>query len=268
MVIGMMTELSSALDSLRDLGNKQVSILFSEQSTTVLFRCLLGKENELLIELNQSSASDVLQLIAPKGRDFHSISIVSASPQVTFIPDGLFDETKTDLYLNSVFGAQRSRTSLVGHISSLSLHYVFGIDTTLNDAIEQSFPQARVMHLCEALLIEAWAGQDHSDNVIFRLHKEEDSLFILVLQGKEVKLLTHHRIGDATDVVYHSLNTIHAQGLDHDRATIQCSGSLSSEYEGFELLKSYCPNCSYKPAEFPAAQAPHQFILASQHYCE
>ncbi len=267
MVIGM-TELSSALDSLRDLGNKQVSILFSEQCTTVLFSSLLGEENELLIELKESSLLEALSLLAPKGRDFHSISIVSANPQVTFIPDGLFDESKASLYLNSVFGDQRSRMSLLGHVSALSLHYVFGIDADLESAIQKTFPQARVKHLCEALLIEAWAGQDHSDKVIFRLHQEGDSLFLFVLQGKEVKLFTHHRIGDATDVVYHSLNTIHDQGLDHDKAILLCSGSLSSEYEGFELLKSYCPQCYFKPAEFAAALAPHQFILASQHYCE
>jgi hypothetical protein len=157
---------------------------------------------------------------------------------------------------------------LVGHISALSLRYVFGIDNSLEAAIQQSFPQARIKHLCEALLIEAWAGQGHSDKVIFRLHQEADSLFLFVLQGKEVKLFTHHRIGDATDVVYHSLNTIHAQGLDHSEAVLFCSGSLSSEQEGFVLLKSYCPHCYFKPAEFAVTRAPQQFILAAQHYCE
>ena len=268
MVIGAMTELVSALDSLTELGNTKVSILFTDFGTTVLFTPVQGEETEQLFELSDTVPSEILEILAPKGRDFKSVTFFSATPQVTCIPDGLFDEDKSATYLNTVFGQQRNRKVGVGQVPAVSLHYVFGIDESLYSAIQTSFPQARVKHLCEAMLIEAWAQQDHGDEMTFRLHQERESLFFLVIEGKELKLFTHHRIADATDVVYHSLNTIHAMGLDHDKARLFCSGSLLVESEAFNLLESYCPDCTFQSAEFLGVNAPHQFILAAQSYCE
>lgn len=263
-----MTELSSALDSLEELGNKEISLLYSDDSINVLFRPVQGIGDEQLLEMDSIGPDQIVGTMMQKGRDFHSATVFSSTPQVTCVPDGLFDETKSVLYLDSVFGKQRNREAISVHIPTLSLHYVFAIEQSLHTSIKKAFPQVRLKHLCESLLIEAWAEHGHGDEVIFRLHQEKNSLFLIVLKGKELKLFTHHHIGDATDIVYHSLNTIHAMGIDHAEADLACSGSLSTESEAFSLLRSYCPNCHFKMAEFSELKAPHQFILAAQSYCE
>lgn len=263
-----MTELSSVLGSLTDFGSTKISLLFTDYGTTILFSPVQGKKGEQLLELPDCEISDVLKVLTPMGRDFHSVTFFSATPQVTCIPDGLFDVAMSETYLDTVFGEQRGRKTGIGHVPAVSLHYVFGIDDSLYSAIQASIPQARIKHLCEAMLIEAWAQQDHGDQMTFRLHQEGESLFLLVIEGKELKLFTHHRIADATDVVYHSLNTIHAMGLDHDKARLSCSGSLLGESEAFGLLESYCPQCNFQSADFLGVNAPHQFILAAQSYCE
>ncbi len=268
MVTGTMTELSSALESLDDIGNKEVSLLFSSNSVNVLFRSIQGEDPNQLIEIVGIDPSNIVREMALLGRDFHAATVFSSSPQITCIPDGLFDEAKSKLYLDSVFGEQRNREAISVHIPALSLHYVFAIEVSLRDSLIEAFPQSRLKHSCESILIEAWAEQGHDNNIIFRLHQENESLFLVVFEGKELKLLTHHHIGDATDIVYHTLNTIHALGIDHDKANVKCSGSLSIGSEAFELLKSYCPRCLFKAAEFGQLKAPHQFILAVQSYCE
>jgi len=268
MVTGPMNELGSTLNSLNDLGSKHVSILYSRQRISILIKSETDSSQEKLISLDSGDIKAMLDLFEPIAKDFHTVHFISTSPEVTLIPDGLFEETKAEEYLNQVFGTARGMTVINRHVTALSLRYVCRIASDVYLPIIQCFPQLQHRHLIESMMLETWADLKHGEDLLFRQHQEDENLFSLVFKGKSLLLSTHHRIGDATDIVYHALNTMNTFSIDPQAATLICSGVLAQDKETMELLKSYCPESQFKSARFNTVKAATQFILATQSYCE
>lgn len=266
MVIGKKTDFHDLVSSLPSLGDKHLGILLSSSRPRAAVSSLGTDDDIRYFDLGSLDPSSISDFFKDFGKDFKSVDIYSADKEVTLLPEGLFTEEHLDDCLDGVFGQSR-RAVASSFIEALQLHSLFRIDADLDSTLRSSFPQRRFHHLIDTVITRSWVDRSFKEDYYFRLHIEDDIMFICVFRGKELRLFNTQSIRSAADIVYHMLNTIQAAEVDHVDAEVECSGIQVTARKGFELLKSYCPR-TVDHYSVSGGSGEKDFILDNHRFCE
>ncbi|NNK80407.1 MAG: DUF3822 family protein [Flavobacteriales bacterium] len=266
MVTGKKTDFHNHLRSISSLGDKHLGILIGGESFRIALSDNGSDDTIAYFNFDNISAEEIIKTFKLFGMDLGSVDIYSSDPQVTLIPEGIFAENNADEIIEAVYGESRKH-SLHSYLESLQLYSIFRMEKEISLALGSCFPQMHVHHLADTVITQSWAQRSFSSGHYFRLHLEGHALFIALFNGKELLLFNTQYIREATDLVYHVLNTVQSSKVDNTSAEIGCSGELMTESESFILLKSYCPKTEFIQPKNPNSDS-RDFILDNHRYCE
>jgi hypothetical protein len=233
----------------------------------MLFDSRIQEQERFLVTIESGNLESSINNFEDIGSDFEEIRVISDAIEVSLVPDGLFDSSHPETYLDVCFGPTRSRMVQLHHLSPIGLHSVFGLSQSFIELIGGVFPQATFLHLRDVLIMSAWKRLSHEAGLDFSAHLQENRLALVVFNGKHLIKCTQYTIGDPTDIVYHCLNAMEIQNADYKAITLHCSGSLGPGSEAFELLRAYCPQAEFQAAPGLEKQYEDLFILAQHHLC-
>ncbi len=260
--IDVLNEVLTGLDP----RNQHLGLFISDNRISLCFTSIQSPVQKIVLPLKDSVLSEILNVLESGGKDFHTATAFIATKEITLVPEGVFQPSSSQQYLDSVFGTSRSEI-FSQHLEELEIHSLFRMEVGIYASLINVFPQLHVHHIMDAILMETKLNRSFRDSALFRLHKEADDLFLMVYRGKNLELFNVHHIGDPTDLVYHTLNTMELCEVDHSEVDIECSGDMKKSTESFDLLSTYCPQIKYRKGEEIEKGLEEEFVLAHQLLC-
>lgn len=177
-----------------------------------------------------------LQLLEFEGESAFILDFQSA----TLVPRQLFEENDRRSLLENAIDLQENDEVSHRYIRDRDLNILFAITPELNKLKEKISGRVQILHISECLisLSDQVQASDHQRGFIL-VEVQKHSLEILVIQKDRIRLMNRYALKEASEFIYHTLNTVNQLELDRENIPVYLSGVVHSEHELFGLLKKY-----------------------------
>lgn len=186
--------------------------------------------------------SDCLLVAEESGLlDFQGeIVFVMDTPNATLVPHPYFDENSGRSLLEKNGPLEAADLVLHRQIRNRSAFLLFAVPGEITGMQKRFSGKVSVIHSAEALisLADQVQASDHQRGMVL-VDVQPMSLDILVIREDKIRLLNKYALSDASEFIYHTLNTMTRLGLDRESVPVYLSGMVHEEHELFGLLGKY-----------------------------
>ncbi len=175
-------------------------------------------------------------------------TLVCDNSSITLIPESLYSEENTRMYLNRAADLKQSdeiRMTALEHRKEILL---YAYSRELQDFSEQFQSGIRIKHStgCLLSLADQVRASDHQRGMLMA-DVQNASVSILVIQQDRICMLNRFSLHDESGFIYHVLNTFRQLKLDRETIPVYLSGIVHRRHEYFHLLNKYIRNIGETP---------------------
>ncbi len=158
----------------------------------------------------------------------------------TLVPRQLFEEKDKKSLLENAIDLQENDEVSHRYIRDRDLNILFALTPELDKLKEKISGRVQILHISECLisLSDQVQASDHQRGFIL-IEVQNHSLEILVIQKDRIRLMNRYTLKEASEFIYHTLNTVNQLELDRENIPVYLSGVVHPEHELFGLLKKY-----------------------------
>jgi hypothetical protein len=223
------------------------SVLVSDASYTPVFLKQYTLAKPGTVEELAAKCGEILHeagLLAFEGETV----IITDSMAVTPIPRQFFNADKKRDILEKVCSLNESDQVLDRSIKNRNFHLVYAVPEKIVELGSGYTTDVKILHTSECLLSlsDQVKSSDHQRGAVMaevQLH----SLDILVISGDQIQLINRYSLNDASDFIYHTLNTMRQLDLSRESIPVYLSGIIHEEHPLYQLLGKYIRNVVHTP---------------------
>jgi hypothetical protein len=242
------------------------SILVSDASFTPVFLQQAVFEEHPSVEKLVAECGQVLDqsdLLTFEGET----ALITGSMAATLLPKQFFNVDRNREILEKICQLDKSDRVLDRFIKSRDFHLVYAVPEKIIGLGNRFTGDLRILHTSECLLSlsDQVKVSDHQRGAVL-VEVQNHTLDILVIAGDQVKLVNKYSIGDPSDFIYHTLNTVRQLELDPESIPVYLSGIIYEEHPLRALLSKYIRNVSSTPyyLEYLNKEQIQRFMILSE----
>ncbi|MEZ5072455.1 MAG: DUF3822 family protein [Bacteroidales bacterium] len=174
--------------------------------------------------------------------------IVLNHPAITLVPHPFFEEVRAAAFLRKAAPLPPGDAVQSHPLKDRDLVLVHGVSQGILDLEEQIGKEPRLIHAsaCLVSLADQVQASDHQRGMVLA-EVQRNSLDILVIREDKVLLLNRYPLQEASECIYHILNTMKQLGFDRESIPLYLSGILHPDHEYFGLMKKYIRHVRMTP---------------------
>jgi hypothetical protein len=200
------------------------------------------------------------------------ITIVYDTPAATMVPESLFSEDLTRVYLEKTNTLLADESTVYRKVKNRPYYMVFMVPNILKAFARKFQSTCKIMHPSECMLSMADQvdASDHQRGFVL-LEIQESVLEILAIQNDMMLLSNRHRLKSGEDILYHSLNTMVQLKLDRSKIPVFVAGIRDEDDELIQKLQKYIRHVKALPyyiREIDKSAIPGNILLAESSRCE
>ena len=166
----------------------------------------------------------------------------------TVIPDSFYSEEYARSMLEMECSLNESEIIYERTLQERRIHILFPCPGSLEVLKNRLTGKCSIIHSVECLmsLSDQVRARDHQRG--FLLADVQDStLALLVIRADEIILLNRYQLGDPSDFIYHTLNTMKQLDMDRETVPVYISGTVHPDHELSGLIKKYIRHVKSTP---------------------
>lgn len=176
-----------------------------------------------------------------------TVFIIDTGP-MTVVPAPFFDESNISTLLHKAIEIDKTDAVASRYIRDRNLHMAYTVSADMEQLRLQVSEQGKILHSAECLvsLSDQVQASDHQRGFVMA-DIQPGTLSLLVIQEDEILLLNRFALKDASDFIYHTLNTVKQLDLDRESIPVYLSGTVHPDHELYGLLGKYVRNVKTTP---------------------
>jgi len=166
--------------------------------------------------------------------------LIVDSPCTAVVPKQIYDQSLAREMLEKTCSLKEHDQIHHRTIRNSSFYLIFAVPESVIELQELFQGEVKIIHSLECLvsLADQVQASDHQRGVVL-IDVQPSTLEILVIQGDQIKLLNRFQLGDPSECIYHTLNTLKQLNIDREAIPIYLSGIIHEEHELFGMLGKY-----------------------------
>jgi hypothetical protein len=156
----------------------------------------------------------------------------------TFLPDGLFDASRTASYLHFSFQLPAGLDYRHDRLTGADTVNAWAVPEALNRLIGVFFPAGRIVHHMTALADHLRLTEAAGEQAVF-LNLRRNSFDILMFHKGRLRFINSFSFRENEDLVYYVLFVMEQAGIMADHYPVILMGDTHLAHEPIELLGQY-----------------------------
>lgn len=179
---------------------------------------------------------DVPWLYSP----FQSVNFIYGSNQSTLIPNALFDETKSELYLQFNQPVNENSQIEFNNLKSIQAVNIFSVPVNVYETIIKNWPESRFFH-SSSVLIESLAinFKNKTDNNTLFVNFMEDSFEVVYFKDNRLHFYNAFRFNTTEDFIYFLLSVLEQLALNPEDAKVILIGDIDKSKQNYDMIFRY-----------------------------
>ena len=193
----------------------------------------------------------------------------------TIVPNVLFNEDKTERYLNLSFEMVDNCKYLNNSFQNLDARNVFAIPKNIWRLLKKSVKGAEFYHFSTFLIDYLLLKYKNDSNTRAVLVTNDDNFQLLILKGHELIFYNHFNYHHEDDLVYFVMFTLEQLKIDKSKLRMTSTGVLSPQSSHLQKLAKYAGEITEEKPDvnlnsninWPKEVLNFNFSLFNHHLC-
>ena len=196
---------------------------------------------------------------------YKSVSCMLVNDEATLVPAPLYEESKTEDYLNFNLCRNKGLNGMknpvaigseypyskdviaVDRLKQLEAYTVYSVPENIRSALINAHTDVRFMHYSTSL-IESVLSKFKNQNRSFCLLNFQKKIFnVLIVEGNKLRFYNSFSINTKEDMAYYTLFIFEQLNLNPETSELLLSGEIDKNSEHYNILNQYIRNIGFFP---------------------
>lgn len=175
---------------------------------------------------------------------FQDIRIAVSNKDFTLIPDRLYNQQHQTDYLKKLVPLLSTSQTQANHLSNLGLYNVFALDGPIKSLLEIYFPNARLYHLCTALMkgFQEMANLQSGPRIFLNVYNRQ--VQILAFEDGRLILANVYDFQSSRDFIYYVMLVFDQFNWKPETVPVSLAGHIVEDSQIYHMLYRYIRHLS------------------------